>query len=372
MKIPGLLFVGCFVLLLQACQDQTAHYSHPRHHPSKNIPKKIVIVPIMHDTLCITAVGDIMLGTSYPNSNTLPPDSGKSSFKAIKKYLAGADVAFGNLEGTLLDTGAPAHYKLHLKSTAYLFRMPEKCGNVLKDAGFNTLSIANNHIGDFGDNGRLSTMKMLDSCGINYAGLMSHPTSIFTINGVRYGFCAFAPNAQTLSILDLKNAAQIIAQLKQQCDVVIVAFHGGCEGPAYEHIIFKQESFFGEKRGDVHAFAHNAIDAGADVVLGTGPHVSRAMEVYKGRFIAYSLGNFCTYKSVSVAGVCGIAPLLKIYINKKGEFLNGRIIAVKQTHDSGLQADSLKLAVKRIQALTKTDFPEAGLTIADDGLITKD
>src|ERR1700733_7332401 len=119
MKIPGLLFVGCIILLLQACQDQAVH-TPPRRHPPKNLPKKIVIVPVKHDTLCITAVGDIMLGTSYSNANTLPPDSGKSSFKAVKKYLAGADIAFGNLEGTLLDTGAPAHYKLHLKSTAYL------------------------------------------------------------------------------------------------------------------------------------------------------------------------------------------------------------------------------------------------------------
>lgn len=371
MKFTGLLFVGCFVLLLQACQDQAVRNYHPRVHVSKKIPKKTIISLIKHDTLCITAVGDIMLGTSYPNSNTLPPDSGKNSFKKVEKYLEGTDVTFGNLEGTLLDTGAPAHYKLHLKSTAYLFRMPVLCGNVLKDAGFNTLSIANNHIGDFGDNGRLSTMKTLDSCGINYAGLMSHPNSIFIINGVRYGFCAFAPNAQTLSILDLKSAARIITRLKQQCDVVIVAFHGGCEGPAYEHITFKQESYFGEKRGNVHAFAHNAIDAGADVVLGTGPHVSRAMELYKGRLIAYSLGNFCTYRSVSVAGVCGIAPLLKIYLNKKGEFLNGRIIAVKQTHDSGLQADSLNLAIKRIRFLTQTDFPQGALVIADDGVITK-
>src|ERR1700744_5851866 len=223
MKISSLLFVGCLILMLQACQDQAVH-NPPHRHPPKRIPKKIVIVPIRHDTLCITAVGDIMLGTSYPNANTLPPDRGRSSFKAVKKYLAGADVAFGNLEGTLLDTGVPAPYKLHLKTTAYLFKMPALCGKVLKDAGFNTLSIANNHIGDFGDNGRASTMKMLDSCGINYAGLMSHPTSIFTVNGVRYGFCAFAPNAQTLSILDLKNAAQIITQLKQQCDVIIVAF----------------------------------------------------------------------------------------------------------------------------------------------------
>jgi hypothetical protein len=369
MKIFRLLIIVCCIFALQACQEQAPlQQSKP---VVKAKPIKHTLVPVQHDTLCITAVGDIMLGTSYPTAITLPPDSGKSSFKAVKQYFKGTDIAFGNLEGTLLDTGAPAHYKLHLKSTAYLFRMPEQYGMVLKDAGFNMLSIANNHIGDFGDKGRLSTMKILDSCNINYAGLLTHATTIREVNGVKYGFCAFAPNAQTVPLLDLKNAARIISDLKQQCDVVIVAFHGGCEGPAYEHVTFKMESFFSEKRGDVHAFAHSAIDAGADIVLGTGPHVSRAMEVYKNRFIAYSLGNFCTYKSVSVEGVCGIAPLLKVYTNKKGEFLNGRIIAVKQTHQNGLEPDSLNRAIKRIKYLTQADFPQGGLLIADDGIITK-
>ncbi len=99
--------------------------------------------------------------------------------------------------------------------------------------------------------------------------------------------------------------------LKQQCDIVIVSFHGGGEGTGFEHVPFKIESYNNEKRGDVHAFAHNAIDAGADLILGNGPHVCRAMELYKNRLIAYSLGNFCTYRSVSVEGIGGLAPLLE-------------------------------------------------------------
>lgn len=175
---------------------------------------------------------------------------------------------------------------------------------------------------------------------------------------------------QALTI-DLQNATQIIQKLKQQCNVLIVAFHGGGEGPGFEHVPFKMESFFGEKRGDVNKFAHNAIDAGADVILGTGPHVSRAVEIYKNRLIAYSLGNFCTYKSVSVVGVCGIAPILRIYINKKGEFLNGRIFSVKQSHEGGLQTDSLNGAAQRIRMLTMMDFPQSGLDITGDGFIAK-
>jgi len=284
--------------------------------------------------------------------------------------LRNADVTFGNLEGTLLDTGAPAHYKLHLLSKGYLFRSPASYGGVLKDAGFKVLSLANNHIGDFGEPGRVNTMKVLDSLGINYGGQVSHPTSVFKINGVTYGFCAFAPNAYTLSILELKNVTKIIQELKQQCDVVIVSFHGGSEGAGFEHVPFKMESFHSEKRGDVHKFAHTAIDAGADLVFGNGPHVCRAMELYNGRLIAYSLGNFCTYSGVSVAGVCGLAPILKVNINKKGEFLSGRIISATQTHYDGLQLDSLNKAAIRIKQLTEADFPLSGLDITDDGKIS--
>ncbi len=322
------------------------------------------------DSLSIIAVGDIMLGTSYPDNKTLPPDSAKGSFKNAINELHNADITFGNLEGTLLDTGAPAYFKLHQLSKSYMFKSPVSYGRVLKDAGFNVLSLANNHIGDFGDPGRVSTMKALDSLGIEHGGQIRHPSSIFKINGIIYGFCAFAPNSQTLSIFDLKHAAQIIRDLKQQCNVVIVSFHGGGEGEFYEHVSCTNESFNNEKRGDVHAFARNAVDAGADLVFGNGPHVCRAMELYKNRLIAYSLGNFCTYKCVSVAGICGLAPMLKVYVNKKGEFLSGRIISFKQTHYSGLEADTLNRAAKRIALLTRLDFEEPGLSVLDDGEIT--
>jgi hypothetical protein len=100
--------------------------------------------------------------------------------------------------------------------------------------------------------------------------------------------------------------------------------------------------------------------------------VSRALEKYKGRLIAYSLGNFCTYKSVSVAGVCGLAPLLKVRLNKKGEFLGGNIISFKQNHQTGLAADSLNNAAKRIGMLTRKDFPKSGFVIGEDGVITSE
>jgi poly-gamma-glutamate capsule biosynthesis protein CapA/YwtB (metallophosphatase superfamily) len=323
----------------------------------------------LSDSISIAAVGDIMLGTSYPDISTLAPDGALSSFEYVKHHLKNADLTFGNLEGTLLDSGSPAHYKLHLRSKAYLFRMPTGYSSLLKDAGFDVLSLANNHIGDFGQTGRKSTVKTLEGLGIQHAGLLEYPYKEFTIKGVKYGFCAFAPNSHTVSILNMKKAADIISQLNQRCDVVIVSFHGGAEGPEFEHVPAGGESYMGERRGNLRAFAHNAIDNGADLVFGHGPHVSRAMELYKNRLVAYSLGNFCTYRGVSITGVTGIAPLLKVYINLKGEFLSGNIISLKQSRERRVEPDTLHRAATRIKLLTASDFPDNKLLISETGAL---
>lgn len=375
MRFFDWVFIGFMVMMLaQSCEQASSMVgSQAVNYKSRSKRSDALILnrDSLHDTICIAAVGDIMLGSSYPDSSKLPADSAKGSFKSVRKYFEGADVVFGNLEGTLLDSGMPASKKKNLQ-TAYLFRMPTQYGRVLKDAGFNLLSVANNHITDFDNQGCISTAKTLADNGIHYAGLETCPVTLFQRNGVKYGFCAFSPNAYTVQLLDSVKQRRIISNLKQQCDVVIVSFHGGAEGVQYEHVPFKMESFLNAKRGDVHQFAHNAIDAGADIVLGNGPHVSRALETYKGRLIAYSLGNFCTYKSVSVAGVCGMAPLLKVYLNKKGEFLNGNIIAFRQTHEKGLSRDTANRVVERIKTLTESDFPESGLNIGMDGQISLD
>ncbi|MCJ8208232.1 CapA family protein [Mucilaginibacter sp. RS28] len=358
--VVGLCWIGC------------QHQLPPVQH--KNDVGLTVVAPVVTapaDELKIVAVGDMMLGTSYPDSSALPPDSAVNSFNAAVKELQSADVTFGNLEGTLLNEGEPASFKLHQRSKAYLFRMPEAYGKILSNAGFDLLSLGNNHSNDFDLKGRKSTARVLDSCGIAYAGLLSCPVTTIERNGITYGFCAFSPNSTTVSLLNLKHAAELISSLKQRCDIVIVSFHGGGEGVDFEHVTRMPESYFGEPRGDVYAFAHAAVDAGADLVFGNGPHVNRGMELYKNRLIAYSLGNFCTYKSVSIAGICGLAPLLKVSINKNGEFAGGQIISFKQDHQLGLRLDAANKAALRIKQLTETDFPDGGLNISDEGVISR-
>ncbi len=365
-----LIFPFCANLLFAGCNVPTATKTVAVIPIEKTTPADTAVSPLADTAINIAAVGDMMLGTAYPNSNTLPPDSGKASFKFALKDLREADVAFGNLEGALIDSGAPAAMKLKFRSKPYLFKMPEHYGGIFKDAGFDILSVANNHSNDFGLKGRTTTVKILDSLGIHYAGLKTSPTKTFTIKGIKYGFCAFSPNSQTVSLLDIAGAAVIIKDLKKQSDIVIVSFHGGGEGVSFEHVSCTPESYNGERRGNVNAFAHAAIDAGADVILGNGPHVSRAMELYNNRLIAYSLGNFCTYRSVSVAGICGLAPMLKLRINKKGHFLGGQIVSYIQSHDKGLIRDTLNRASRRIKTLTENDFEQSGLSISETGTIT--
>lgn len=320
------------------------------------------------DTISITAVGDIMLGSAYPSRSNLPKDDAIYSFKNVDTFLRG-DIIFGNLEGCLLNNGKSTKCKDTVSNSCFAFRMPERYAGIIKNAGFNLLSIANNHVGDFGLKGRQRTVAILDSLNIKYAGLQSHPFSIFEKDSIKYAFCAFAPNENTVSINQLDSAKELVASLKKQADIVIVSFHGGGEGARFEHVPRKNEIFYNENRGNVYAFAHAMIDAGADVLLGHGPHVTRAVEVYKHKFIAYSLGNFCTYGMFSLKGPNGFAPLLQLKINGKGDFLFADIISVKQDKINRLTLDSNATAFNKIRVLTNTDFPENNLKFSENGRI---
>ncbi len=328
-------------------------------------------VETVKDTINITAVGDIMLGSAYPSKLNLPPNDGLKSFEAVDTFLKG-DIIFGNLEGCFLNSGNSNKCKGLNPNSCYAFRMPDRYGDIIKKAGFNVLSVANNHVGDFDTRGRKNTGKILDSLEIHYAGQLDKPFELFEIDSIKYAFCAFAPNENTVSINDIPKAKLLVSELKKQADIVIVSFHGGGEGAKFEHINRKNEIFYKENRGNVYAFAHAVIDAGADVVLGHGPHVTRAVEVYKNKFIAYSLGNFCTYGMFSLKGPNGFAPLLQLKVNSKGDFLYADIISVKQDKINGLTLDNDNNAFKKIKYLTEIDFPKNILKFENNRIVLND
>ncbi|MBB1286667.1 CapA family protein [Flavisolibacter sp. BT320] len=329
----------------------------------------ILFAQSVNDTIRIIGVGDIMLGTSFP-TGYLPPDDGRNLLTPVERYLQNADITFGNYEGTLFN-GEGEMKRCRDSTKCYAFKSPEHYSTYLKQAGFDLMSIANNHSGDFGPEARQQTAKALQKAGILSSGTTSQPFVVLRKNGVRYGLASFAPNRGTQNINNYKAAREIVSHLDSICDIVIVSFHGGGEGTTHQHVPFKKEIFLGENRGDVHRFSRVVIDAGADVVFGHGPHVTRAVDLYKNRFIIYSLGNFATYGRFNLDGPNGIAPIMKVFVNRKGEFLKGKIIATKQEGEGGPVPDESGAVIQKIQNLTAKDFPKSKLKIRDDGTILK-
>lgn len=322
--------------------------------------------------ITLALVGDIMMGTTYPADGIyLTSDDGATLFLDTQEILRNADIAAGNLEGSLFD-GKGQVKKCSNPSICYAFKMPSRYSRHLVDAGFDFVGIANNHINDFGPEAVTSTQNTLKEAGIAYAGLRgSCPTAIIERDGRKIGFAAFGHSKGTLSINDLEEVRRTVKGLRDQCDILVVSFHGGGEGKSFQHVPHKSETAFGENRGDVEKFAHTAIDAGADIVYGHGPHVNRALELYKDHLVIYSLGNFCTPYRMNLDGVSGYAPIVTATLNADGTFREGRIHSFIQQKGVGPRKDDTNSVAKNIRNLTIADFPNTPLSISDDGIITK-
>ncbi|MBP3455713.1 MAG: CapA family protein [Alistipes sp.] len=331
-------------------------------------------MPATAQRVCrIACVGDMVLGLNYPDGCLLLAENdGAELFDDVREHLVSADIAAGNLEGVLLDSGGEPK-QVDDQRYLHLFRMPERYIGHLSAAGFDVLTLANNHARDLGCEGLESTLRVLTSAGVAAVGISGKcETAVVERDSVRYGFCGFAPNKGMCNIHDYALAERLIDELRREhrCNIVIVTFHGGAEGSAHSHVPRCVEEYAGEKRGDVYRFAHHCIDAGADLVFGHGPHVVRGMELYRGRLIAYSLGNFCTPYGVNKHGRNGYAPILCVDMTPDGEFAGGEIVSFVQSGYSGPQADAEQRAAKEIARLSREDFPESPLVINDDGKLS--
>lgn len=324
-------------------------------------------VACFSDTLTIAMTGDIMMGTTFP-SVSLPANDGADLFKDTKAITLGADIAVGNLEGTLCDGGTSTKGN---GPNSYSFRTPTSYAHLLKEAGYDFLSMANNHANDFGETGITSTEQCLREQGIMFAGIEGRTESaVIERKGLKIGICAFGHNSYTLKHTDLTTVKRILDDLRDKTDIIIVSFHGGAEGRSKSHLPYGTETFLGEDRGSLREFAHFCIDNGADVVYGHGPHVVRAAEVYKGRFIDYSLGNFCTPYGMSLTGISAHAPVIEITIDHQGRFQHGRIHSFNQIKGVGPRKDPNHEVARQIKMLSEQDIPHSEAAIDNQGNIT--
>ena len=382
MKFFALISLFCAVVSL-GCGSMTSPLSVKAEESVKPSPTPIAD----ENVISIAAVGDIMLASPFPDDTRMPPKDGAGMLDAVTPILSAADIAFGNMEGPIVDSGTSAKCKPKEPVTptptplpsatpkpviCYAFRMPTRYTKYLKEAGFDVMSVANNHALDFGMAGITSTRKALDSNGIKHAGgdRAKFSTAYIDVKGKKVAFIGFAHNTVSPNVNDLVTAKRLVQAADKTADIVVVSFHGGAEGASYQNVPKQTEIFFGEKRGNLPLFARAVIDAGADLVLGHGPHVLRGMEIYQDRLIAYSLGNFATYGWFSLRNETALTIILEAHLAPDGKFITGKIHPGRQENRGIPVLDPTGESIKKIRSLSKADFAATSPDIADDGAIS--
>jgi poly-gamma-glutamate capsule biosynthesis protein CapA/YwtB (metallophosphatase superfamily) len=311
----------------------------------------------------IAAVGDTMLGTT-PD---LPADPGTYLGAVRRELTRGAQIVFGNLEGTLTTATASKCKVMHARrGTCFAFRDPPGYVRYLKRAGFTIFSDANPHSYDFGAAGQAQTVATIHQAGLAQSGLPGQIT-VVKARGVRVAFLAFAPYADTASLLDLPVARALIRRAAGRASVVVVYMHAGAEGAAADHVTGQEEYFLGEDRGNPEAFAHMAIRAGASLVIASGPHVDRGMQFYRHHLIAYSLGNFASYYNFATNSTLDMSVILHVTLSATGAFTRARIYPVQFTaQGQPLPGGS---AIAFVSHLSAQDFGATAARILPSGII---
>ncbi|MDX2470665.1 MAG: CapA family protein [SAR324 cluster bacterium] len=317
------------------------------------------------DGITITAVGDIMMGSDFTKGEDgLPPFRGTQLFAGTAEDLKG-DLVFGNLEGPL--TTATESDKCKRNKKCWAFRTPPVYAKNLKKAGFQIMNLANNHILDFGYKGLKETKAALKEQNIASFGTVSQPSIQVQVKGLKVAFIGVAAVSCCIHIDQIKKMKRKVAALKQKNDLVVVSFHAGAEGLEASHVTGKPEIYYGESRGSVKDFSHAMVDAGADLLLGHGPHTLRAMELYKDKLIVYSMGNFMGYLGFSTSGHLKYSMILQVQLDKNGNAKQLQVIPLLQSGAAVPSIDPKGRAISFLNNLGKEDFPSSAITLNSRG-----
>lgn len=314
----------------------------------------------------LSATGDIIMGSS---PGRLPARDGEGFFADVAPALR-SDLVMGNLEQPLTgDTGA-SKCGSPPRPNCFAFRGPPAYARHLREAGFQLLNTANNHSRDFGAAGYANTVAALEAQGLQHTGARDQIT-VVTVKGVRVAVLGFSSYASANPLTDLPAARAVVARAAERADVVVVQVHMGAEGSDEGHVRPGTETFFGENRGDPVRFSRAVVDAGADVVVGHGPHVLRGMEFYRGRLIAYSLGNFAGGgRTLSSDGVLKYGGVLHVSLTRDGAWAGGRFVgtsmdgAGRPTRDGGARSREL------VAGLSRDDFGATAARLGADGRLS--
>jgi hypothetical protein len=305
----------------------------------------------------IAAVGDIAMVANG--------DGGESYFSSVRRYLSG-DVVLGNLEGTLTERGSSKCGSG--SSSCFAFRAPPSYGRLLKRAGFTVLNLANNHAYDYGSIGAADTVATLDELRLRHTGRPGE-IALLRVGGVRIAVLGFAPYPWAQTLTDVGAARTLVRRADALADIVIVTMHAGAEGATANHVPHGTEFFLGENRGNSVAFTHAVVDAGADLVVGSGPHVLRGMEWYRGRLIAYSMGNFVGCHTLSTSGPLALSGVLRVALRPDGSWAGGDLVPVRLVGCGVPERDPAEGAHGFVRRLSREDFGSRGMRVSYTGVL---
>ena len=227
-------------------------------------------------SITISAAGDCTLGTDeyFDPSTSLnayyDSNGPEYFFQNVKSIFDADDLTIVNMEGTLTEETAR-------QDKTYAFKGPAEYAQILTSGGVEAANLANNHSHDYGDKSYTDTIETIEAAGIVSFGY--DRTAVMDVNGIKVGLVGTYELADGMGCED-EMIANIKSVEEQGAQIVIVSFHWGLE----------RENYPTENQVNL---AHSAIDNGADLVLGHHPHVLEGIEVYNGKNIVYSLGNFC-------------------------------------------------------------------------------
>lgn len=316
-------------------------------------------------SISLSATGDIIMGSA---PDKLPANGGDGFFDDVSEALR-ADLVMGNLEQPLTGDTGTSKCGTPARPNCFAFRAPPEYAAHLKEAGFELLNMANNHGKDYGPTGFANTQKALESEGLQHTGAEGEIT-VAEVKGVKVAVIGFASYAGLNDLNDIPAAEAIVKQASERADLVVVQVHMGAEGSDKVHVKPGNELFFGENRGDPIKFSRAVIDAGADLVVGHGPHVLRGMEFYNDRLIAYSLGNFAGGgRTLSRTGRLAWGGVLKVSLTKDGTFTGGEFLSTRMNSAGVPTRDTAEQGAGLVNDLSADDFGDSGARIDDDGKI---
>jgi hypothetical protein len=232
------------------------------------------------------------------------------------------------------------------------------------------MNLANNHAYDFGPSGQAQTLAALQQQRLATTG---RPGEIAyqQVGVIKVALVGFAPYKWAQSLTNISAAKALVKKAAANADVVIVTMHAGAEGSDHTHVVRGTEMFLGENRGNSIAFTHAVVDAGADLVVGSGPHVLRGMEWYHGHLIAYSLGNFAGYKVFSMGGPLSISGILRVNLRGNGGFESATLVPTRMVSGGMPAIDPTESAHGIVRTLSKEDFGSHAVTVSANGQLTR-